>query len=176
MPYYSVHSSLHRLTGAPPAPPRSTSNRRLEVLRGGSGEVCGRVACRDGGTWGEAGFRWVAETWDAFIATIRFTAGSWLSRKPTLKHPRSLGTRSTMAEDQGQQAVAGGFSGLTWIANLLTFLGAINRGGGVSERRNMQQGQGFAHCHREEMVRAGPTANWTDQLTRLAIRDLYIDI
>jgi hypothetical protein len=39
----------------------------------------------------------------------------------------------------------------------------------------MQQGQGFAHCHREEMVRAGPTANWTDQLTRLAIRDFYID-
>jgi hypothetical protein len=80
-----------------------------------------------------------------------------------------------MAENPGQQAVAGGFSDLTWIANLLTFLGAINRGGSVNERRNMQQGQGFAHCHGEESVRTGPTANWTDQLTRLAIRDLYID-
>jgi hypothetical protein len=40
-------------TGHSPEPPRSTSDRRSEVLRGGSGEVRGRIWCRVGGTGGQ---------------------------------------------------------------------------------------------------------------------------
>jgi hypothetical protein len=71
--------------------------------------------------------------------------------------------------------VVGGFRGLTWIAILLTFLGAAGWGGGVSERRNMQQGQGFAIYRAEKMRSNRPTPNWTHRLTGLVIRDLYIN-
>jgi hypothetical protein len=71
--------------------------------------------------------------------------------------------------------MASGFRGLTWIAILLTFLGAAGWGGGVSERRNRQQGQGFAIYRAEEVRSDGPPPNWTHRLTGLVIRDLYIN-
>src|ERR1035441_5898677 len=46
----TAHSYHHSHTVASPEPPRSTSVWATEVLRGGSGEACGRVRCKVGGS------------------------------------------------------------------------------------------------------------------------------
>src|ERR1035437_1734553 len=66
----TARSYLRSPTVTPPETPRSTSDRRSEVLRGVSGASRGRVWSRVGGTEGQrldglgcqAGFGWVAET------------------------------------------------------------------------------------------------------------------
>src|SRR5664279_1926221 len=81
----------------------------------------------------------------------------------------------TNAEHLRRRAAVGGFSGLTWFAFLLTFLGAAGRDGGFKQRRSMQQGQGLARCHRGERRQRRPTPDWTHQLTSLVMRDLFIN-
>jgi hypothetical protein len=98
---------------------------------------------------------------------------------PPIDYPGLLGFSctafGTYAACLRRRAAVGGFSGLTWIANLLTFLGAVGQEGGVGQPNNTQQGQGFARYREGEGQQVAPTLIWTAQLTCRGIRDLYID-